>query len=154
VRRTGIKASRPLDVDTSLLSSLGDRLRDYCVLVTKLSFSLPSSALPSHAQLHSHSTSISHSRVLRCELPILSYTSGLCRGLWGTCCYTRPTDNGTPMIRLVGINYKSLEWPNGLARASRQSVRVAVRIPMNTRVANLGVILLPSLRCNSPENKT
>jgi hypothetical protein len=44
--------------------------------------------------------------------------------------------------------YKSLEWPNGLARASRQSVRVAVRIPMNTRVAILGVNLLPSLRRN------
>jgi hypothetical protein len=43
------------------------------------------------------------------------------------------------MIWLVGIKYKSLEWPNGLARASRQSVRVAVRIPMNTRVAILGV---------------
>jgi hypothetical protein len=50
------------------------------------------------------------------------------------------------MIWLVGINYKSLEWPNGLARATRQSVRVAVRIPMNTRIAILGVILLPSLR--------
>jgi hypothetical protein len=50
------------------------------------------------------------------------------------------------MIRLVGINYKSLEWPNGLARASRQSVRVAVRISMNTRVAILGGNLLPSLR--------
>jgi hypothetical protein len=50
------------------------------------------------------------------------------------------------MIWLVGIKYKSLEWPNGLARASRQSVRVAVRIPMNTRVAILGVNLLPSLR--------
>jgi hypothetical protein len=50
------------------------------------------------------------------------------------------------MIWLFGINYKSLEWPNGLARASRQSVRVAVRIPMNTRVAILGVNLLPSLR--------
>jgi hypothetical protein len=43
------------------------------------------------------------------------------------------------MIWLVGKEYKSLEWPNGLARASRQSVRVAVRIPMNTRVAILGV---------------
>jgi hypothetical protein len=50
------------------------------------------------------------------------------------------------MIWLVGIEYKSLEWPNGLARASRQSVRVAVRIPMNTRIATLGVNLLPSLR--------
>jgi hypothetical protein len=50
------------------------------------------------------------------------------------------------MIWLVGIKYKSLEWPNGLARASRQSVRVAVRIPMNTRVAILGGNLLPSLR--------
>jgi hypothetical protein len=36
-RRIGIKASRPLDVDTSLLSSLSHCLRDYCVLVTKLS---------------------------------------------------------------------------------------------------------------------
>jgi hypothetical protein len=52
------------------------------------------------------------------------------------------------MIWLVGIKYKSLEWPNGLARASRQSVRVAVRIPMNTRVAILGGNLLPSLRRN------
>jgi hypothetical protein len=52
------------------------------------------------------------------------------------------------MIWLVGINYKSLEWPNGLARATRQSVRVAVRIPMSRRVAILGVILLPSLRRN------
>jgi hypothetical protein len=52
------------------------------------------------------------------------------------------------MIWLVGIKYKSLEWPNGLARASRQSVRVAVRIPMSTRVAILGVNLLPSLRRN------
>jgi hypothetical protein len=52
------------------------------------------------------------------------------------------------MIWLVGIKYKSLEWPNGLARASRQSVRVAVRIPMNTRVAILGVNLLPPLRRN------
>jgi hypothetical protein len=50
------------------------------------------------------------------------------------------------MIWLVGVKYNSLEWPNGLARASRQSVRVAVRIPMNTRVAILGVNLLPSLR--------
>jgi hypothetical protein len=49
------------------------------------------------------------------------------------------------MIWLVGIKYKSLEWPNGLARASRQSVRVAVRIPMNTGVAILGGNLLPSL---------
>jgi hypothetical protein len=52
------------------------------------------------------------------------------------------------MIWLVGIKYKSLEWPNGLARASRQSVRVAVRIPMSTRVAILGVNLLPCLRRN------
>jgi hypothetical protein len=59
---------------------------------------------------------------------------------------SRPTDNGTLMIWLVGIKYMSLGWPNGLARASRQSVRVAVRIPMNTRVAILGVNLLPSLR--------
>jgi hypothetical protein len=50
------------------------------------------------------------------------------------------------MIWLVGIKNKSLEWPNGLARASRQSVRVAVRIPMITRVAILGVNLLPSVR--------
>jgi hypothetical protein len=50
------------------------------------------------------------------------------------------------MIWLVGIKYKSLEWPNGLARASRQSVRDAVRIPMTTRVAILGFNLLPSLR--------
>jgi hypothetical protein len=50
------------------------------------------------------------------------------------------------MIWLVGISHKSLEWPNGLARATRQSVRVAVRIPMNTRVAILGGNLLPSLR--------
>jgi hypothetical protein len=57
-----------------------------------------------------------------------------------------PSDNGALMIWLVGIKYKSLEWPNGLARASRQSVRVAVRIPMNTRVAILGGNLLPSLR--------
>jgi hypothetical protein len=33
-RRTGIKASRPLDVDTSLLSSLSDCLKESCVLVT------------------------------------------------------------------------------------------------------------------------
>jgi hypothetical protein len=52
------------------------------------------------------------------------------------------------MIWLVGIKHNSLEWPNGLARASRQSVRVAVRIPMNTRVAILGGNLLPSLRRN------
>jgi hypothetical protein len=69
-------------------------------------------------------------------------------GLWGTCSRRSPTDNWTLMIWLVGIKYKSLEWPNGLARASRQSVRVAVRIPMNTRVATLGVNLLPSLRRN------
>jgi hypothetical protein len=38
-RRIGIKASRPLDVDTSLLSSLSDCLKDSCVLVTSfLSF--------------------------------------------------------------------------------------------------------------------
>jgi hypothetical protein len=36
-RRTGIKASRPLDVDTSLLSSLSDCLKESCVLVTKFS---------------------------------------------------------------------------------------------------------------------
>jgi hypothetical protein len=29
------------------------------------------------------------------------------------------------MIWLVSIKYNSLEWPNGLARASRQSVRAA-----------------------------
>jgi hypothetical protein len=39
-RRTGIKASRPLDVDTSPLSSLSDCLKDSCVLVTKLSLLL------------------------------------------------------------------------------------------------------------------
>jgi hypothetical protein len=50
------------------------------------------------------------------------------------------------MMWLVGTKYNSLEWPNGLARASRQSVRVAVRIPMNTRFATLGGNLLPSLR--------
>jgi hypothetical protein len=33
-RRIGIKASRPLDVDTSLLSSLSDCLKESCVLVT------------------------------------------------------------------------------------------------------------------------
>jgi hypothetical protein len=33
-------------VDTSLLSSLSDCLRDYCVLVTKLSLSSSSSVLP------------------------------------------------------------------------------------------------------------
>jgi hypothetical protein len=42
------------------------------------------------------------------------------------------------MIWFDGIKYNSLEWPNGLARATRQSVRVAVRIPMNTRLAILG----------------
>jgi hypothetical protein len=52
------------------------------------------------------------------------------------------------MIWLVRIKYNSLEWPNGLARATRQSVRVAVRIPMNTRIAILGVTLLPSPRRN------
>jgi hypothetical protein len=52
------------------------------------------------------------------------------------------------MIWLVGIKYNSLEWPNGLARATRQSARVAVRIPMNTRVAISGGNLLPSLRRN------
>jgi hypothetical protein len=50
------------------------------------------------------------------------------------------------MNRLVGINYKSSEWPNGQECASRPSVRVAVRIPMNTRVPILEGNLVPSLR--------
>jgi hypothetical protein len=51
-RRTGIKASRPLDVDTSLLSSLSDCLKDSCVLVTSFSFFF---TLPSRAGLLPHS---------------------------------------------------------------------------------------------------
>jgi hypothetical protein len=66
---TGIKASRPLHVDTSLLSSLSDCLRDSCVLVTKLSLSLVSHFLfsfdnRSHSfSPSSHSIFSSHSRV-------------------------------------------------------------------------------------------
>jgi hypothetical protein len=59
-RRTGIKASRPLGVITSLLSSLSDSLRDSCVLVTKLSLSLPF-----FYSSRSHSIFISHSRIQR-----------------------------------------------------------------------------------------
>jgi hypothetical protein len=50
-RRTGIKASRPLDVDTSLLSSLSDCLKDSCVLVSSFSFFF---TLPSRARLLPH----------------------------------------------------------------------------------------------------
>jgi hypothetical protein len=64
-RRIGIKASRPLDVDTSLLSSLSDCLKESCVLVTKLSlllYSILSRSSTLSLDLSSHSISFSHSR--------------------------------------------------------------------------------------------
>jgi hypothetical protein len=63
-RRTGIKASRPLDVDTSLLSSLSDCLKDSCILVTSfLFYSISSGSSILSLDLFSHSISSPHLHV-------------------------------------------------------------------------------------------